>query len=294
MTARAGSEIAAVFEDFTLERPRGLLRGRLLRPPAGAVGSAVLSAPFGHSMEDTLLAAGVLVANGLTVVQYDPVDHAGRSDGSTSDYVFSRHRDDLLAVTRRWSQLDPVLVSFGVSAMPTIRALVAQPVRGTVLVMPIVAILQTLATITGRDWRALMTDSADHAAVSSEHEIGAVLLRDPERWAYADEQLLTDCVSVETPIDAIVGSSANGVDLAGIRKLVRTFPNGRVVTVANTEQNPVVPLQFLELATGSILRLVGSEDVPALPTLAALRGLHTYADSPCRKTEQRIRSPQPG
>jgi len=244
-------------------------------------------------MDDTLLVASVLVANGLTVVQYDPLDHVGSSDGGMGDYTYSRHCGDLLGVMRRWAELDPVVMSFGVSALPTLRALVAQPTRGAVLVAPIVAILRTLVTITGRDWRAAMRDSGAHASAAVENEVGAALLRDPERRDYADEELLIACASVLTQVDVIADEQGGWVDPADIRRLAEVLPNGRVVTVADIEGSAVVSLQFLARATAAVLNMMGSDEPFRLPSLTALRDVWAGSIN-CRTTEQRIRSPATG
>jgi dienelactone hydrolase len=88
-------------QPFVLSNRYGALIRGLLQRPAGADADCpviVAAAGLGVTMRRTMLFATFLLANGFTVVRYDPTHAAGLSDGDFRDVTLTRVQDDLVDV----------------------------------------------------------------------------------------------------------------------------------------------------------------------------------------------------
>lgn len=269
-------------EDFSLQRDGRTVRGRLVAPCDVARGTVLFSSPLARTMDELFFPTYFFLSNGLAVLQYDPTNHPGRSDGDIADYTITEHCRDLCAVLDRWSHLRPVLFAISMGALPTFRALATHDVTGAVLLVPVVAPFRTLERVTGTDWKArhetgqAVPESIDITGFT----IRGAFVADGLGNGFGEEEILANAAAISCPVRIIASDADEWVDLEDIRAVATRLVNARLTVVSQAthefQRNPFVGARYFSAAVHEVrdvLGLSGETHRPPFAEIVAAREL---------------------
>lgn len=187
----AEGPFGTVTQPFVLRNRNGaLLRGWVQRPREADRANPVVvaAAGLGVTMRRTLLFATFLLANGFTVVRYDPTNAAGMSDGDFRDVTLTQVMHDLVDVLS-WTRTEVGQGQVGTLAASltgraAIRAAIEEPALMTIM-GSVACVTNVRATVTA------VNDGADRigqwlSGSVTDRSATTELFDDEIRWnAYA-------------------------------------------------------------------------------------------------------------
>lgn len=250
------SEIA-----LTVDAPLGSKRGRV-----------VLIPPFGMNAERLFPAAYLLAMNGFEVYRIDPRDHPGESSGNTDTFRLSRLTEDIVA-TLDAAQGD-MLVSISLSARCALRALrQRRDFRAAVLVTPVVNVRYTLHQVLEDDWfERIYREPVSHMRVLG-YQVETAFFADCRIHRLFDlTDTCEDVADCEAQLTFIAGSEDPWVAIDEVQQVAQeALHHNRSVKLMSIQaashqlyRNPVLAMQYLQIATQECLRISGYDPEQAI------------------------------
>ena len=234
--------------------------------------TVVLCAPFGFTTEDMFLPALHLLRNGVSVVQFDPRNHHGMSDGDMRTYSLSSHAKDIATVVEAIPE-QVIVVALSLAARPALRVLAETPTAGGVVVTPVVWVEDSMRRVTGVDWYSLYRVSPEDVP----DDIELLGHRMPRSSAPVDDEAglldmagtLRDASAISVPVHVIAGSDDDWVDLGDVRRVTEAMRSGTLhVLQAAGHKFYIHPKAAKEIFVGistSVLDLAGVTQQVAVP-----------------------------
>ncbi len=234
-------------QPFALGAEGGTIRGRLHRaasaPGRERAGVVLVTAGLGTAMRRVLLPTLHLVANGYTVVRFDPRNSVGVSDGEIADFTLTGLADDLLAAAA-WAGAEfaggPVSVfTASITGRAALRAAALRPelFDCVATIACVVATQDTLTAVRGDDiverWLAGELSDPEQVDELLEHPIKLRAVEDivDNGWASVEASVRDVEAAVAVRFVDLHGDRDPWVDTAAVRKVFGPLPHTRLIVL---------------------------------------------------------------